>query len=653
MKRAALRTGILLALLAGFLAATVQQAENKTYDPPLRVADGVWFQQMHDIGTYGSNVGWIEFADFVVVVDTAFPLGAEIAIRNIKETTKGKPIRYAIVTHYHADHSFGTGVFAAEGATIIAHENARREYLARNLAQWESRAKMDPTAAKYKAYAPDLTFTNSMVLDDGKGRRAEIRFFGHAHTTGCIFTWLPREKILFTGDACVNGPFNYMGDSDTASWIDVLSRAQSLAPEKVVPGHGALGGPEVLEKQKRYFLELRARVAPLVQAGKSLEETQRQADVPMWREWTGQPQMKPDNIAHVYRELTRGPLNWHGDPGVTGPAVVAVPSEKGAPRPKLKYLSLPLAPDLKAAFAQVAPNVEILEARPGPEAMKLAAQVHGASGGFVTPEFLREAKSLRWVQQQSAGVENVVFIPELRGNDQIVLTNYKTMYGPNIADHVFAILLSFTRGIPYYEDLRRQQVWGRGASEPPALVELKGKTMLVVGLGGIGLEVARRAHAFDMRVLAVDPKEMAAPLSVSRLEKPDRLMALLPEADVVTIASPLTPETTRMFGSAQFSLMKPGAYFINIARGKEVDTQALLDVLQSGRLAGAGLDVTDPEPLPADHPLWKAPNLLLTPHVATLSPGSRARTRALWIENMRRFAAGEPMLNVVDKKAGY
>jgi phosphoglycerate dehydrogenase-like enzyme len=140
---------------------------------------------------------------------------------------------------------------------------------------------------------------------------------------------------------------------------------------------------------------------------------------------------------------------------------------------------------------------------------------------------------------------------------------------------------------------------------------------------------------------------------VSRLEKPDKLDALLPTADVVVLAAPLTPDTQALFGADRFAKMKDGSFLINIARGKMVDQNALLAALQSKKLAGAGLDVTEPEPLPADHALWKLPNVILTPHVSGQSPGTKVRTRQLFIENLKRFASGEGLINVVDKKAGY
>jgi glyoxylase-like metal-dependent hydrolase (beta-lactamase superfamily II) len=287
------------------LAQDPARDKQRPYDDPVKVADGVWFERHHVVPTHGSNVSWIEFADFVVVVDTSFPLGAERALASIKKTVRGKPIRYAIVTHHHDDHSFGAGAFAREGAIIVSHESARARLVDRGLASYAAKAAKDPAYARVPLAAPTLSFHDRLVIDDGKGRRAELYWFGAAHTSGDIFTFLPKEKIVFTGDACVNGDHNYVGDGDTRSWIEVLAKVQALAPQIVVPGHGALGRGDLLETQKQYFVELRRQVAALLQQGKSVEEANRLVDIPSWKQWTGKTEMKPAAIAHVYGELQK------------------------------------------------------------------------------------------------------------------------------------------------------------------------------------------------------------------------------------------------------------------------------------------------------------------------------------------------------------
>jgi len=183
--------------------------------------------------------------------------------------------------------------------------------------------------------------------------------------------------------------------------------------------------------------------------------------------------------------------------------------------------------------------------------------------------------------------------------------------------------------------------------------ELDGKTMLVVGLGGIGTEVAHRAHALGMRVVATRRSSRSGPEFVDYVGLADELVALLAEADVVVNATPLTAETEGMFDAAFFAGMKPTAYFINVGRGRSVVTDDLVAALEAGKLAGAGLDVTDPEPLPPSHPLWRLPNVIITPHVAASSIEARERQRIVIRENLRRYAAGEPMLSVVSVTRGY
>ena len=174
-----------------------------------------------------------------------------------------------------------------------------------------------------------------------------------------------------------------------------------------------------------------------------------------------------------------------------------------------------------------------------------------------------------------------------------------------------------------------------------------------MGVGGIGSQIAQRAHAFGMKVIGVDPKDLPLNPYVSKMVYPDRLDEVLPQADVVFISAPLTPQSEGMIGPKQFEEMKLGAYFIAVSRGKLYNTEALVKALDSGRLAGAGLDVTNPEPLPKGHALWKFENVIITPHIAGLSDQVQLRRIELIKENISRFVKGEPLLNVVDKQKGY
>ena len=272
--------------------------------------------------------------------------------------------------------------------------------------------------------------------------------------------------------------------------------------------------------------------------------------------------------------------------------------------------------------------------------------------GMCSQELVQAGKKLRWIQVYSAGVDNYRF-PELLSSD-ITLTNLKVLQGPEIADHAFALLLALTRRLNYVMPFREAQEWSvpdiRTSRRP---IELHGKTAVVVGFGGIGTQIGQRAAAFGMKVIAVDPKDIPFLFFIERTVRPDELHEVLPIADVVFMAVPHTPESERMMGSAEFELMKKGSYFVAVSRGKTYDKGALVKALDEQRLAGAGLDVTDPEPLPKGDPLWGFENVVITPHIAGQSDHIRDRRQELLKQNVRRFVEGAPLLNIVDKLKGY
>lgn len=322
------------------------------------------------------------------------------------------------------------------------------------------------------------------------------------------------------------------------------------------------------------------------------------------------------------------------------------------PKRELTYFASSLSAANKAELSKLAPNLRIVTGLNREQALARAEEAHGVDGNYANPDFLNKASNLRWVQVQSAGVDRYLSIDPLMKNDDIVLSNFRGVHGPAIADHAMAMLLSLTRNIKFYTTNQEEGQWRRGKT-PQKSIALEGKTMLVVGLGGIGSEIAQRANGFGMRVIGTRRSDSPSPDYIKQVGKPSELLALLPEADVVALAVPLTPETQDLLDAEAFAAMKPGAYLINIARGKVVNTDAMMEALKSGKLAGACLDVTDPEPLPKDHPLWQQANVIITPHIAGNSEVTNQRRSALTVENLRRFAAGEPLLNVVDKVAGY
>jgi len=323
-----------------------------------------------------------------------------------------------------------------------------------------------------------------------------------------------------------------------------------------------------------------------------------------------------------------------------------------AARPRLVMLTATWPAETLASMRAAAPNVTIIDGLNRETAKTHASSANAVDARLLTPEFIASAPNLVWVVTPSAGIDRLMSVKGLGENEKIVVTNSRAMHGPAIADHAFAMLLTLTRNMREHGENQKSARWDDADSETRPMA-LHNKTMLVVGIGGIGEEVARRANGFGMRVIATRRTDAPAPSFVQKVGKPDELLGMLPEADVVAICVPLTKETEKLFDAGAFGAMKKGAILINVGRGKVVDTGALLAALDSGQLGGACLDVTDPEPLPSEHPLWKQPRVIITPHVSADADLTDERIRLLLIENVRRFGAGEPLLNTVDMKTGY
>ncbi len=333
--------------------------------------------------------------------------------------------------------------------------------------------------------------------------------------------------------------------------------------------------------------------------------------------------------------------------GAAGATAAALAVKAGAAETRADAARLPLTildrgglfDESRKAVSELSPQITIDKS-----ADIASAQV--IFGGIGQDQFPK-AKNLRWVQFPAAGVESMCY-PEFVASD-VVLTNCQGCYAPEIAEHVFGLLLALTRNIAL---AARTNKW----SQMKWPIELRGMTMGIIGLGGIGRETARRAKAMDMRVLAVDVE----PLYTTRFAMVDEvrlvddgLEPMLKEADVVVMAAPHTPKSRGMLGEKQFAAMKKGAWFINVSRGKTTNTDALVAALKSGALSGAGLDVTDPEPLPDGHELWSMPNVVITPHIAGQSQFSKQRVQSVFVENVRRWINSQPLLNIVDKQKGY
>ena len=305
-----------------------------------------------------------------------------------------------------------------------------------------------------------------------------------------------------------------------------------------------------------------------------------------------------------------------------------------------------LVPSLQAEF----PGVHFVAAPALSDAVAEAGDAD-AIIGFCAEELLAAADRVVWVQIFSAGAERCLVVEKM-ASGEILLTNMQKMASPVIGEHAVAMMLSLTRGLVQQAKTMPDGAWDRSVGEQTGMTSVDGKTLLVVGLGGIGRAAARRAAAFGMRVVATRNSTRSGPDYVDYVGLSDELLELAAQADVVINALPLTPDTEGLFDKAFFDAARPGMVFVNVARGASVVTDDLVAALADGRVAGAGLDVTDPEPLPADHPLWRMPNVIITPHIAWYG-NNRERQLALARENIRRFIAGDALLNVVDPERGY
>lgn len=322
------------------------------------------------------------------------------------------------------------------------------------------------------------------------------------------------------------------------------------------------------------------------------------------------------------------------------------------PPTKIVVADTQLADTLRGAV----PGVEVVGVAGLRNFAGMSSVVEGADVlvGLCTPEIIARGTALKWIQLLNAGADSCATIPAVAERG-ILVTNLQRIQGPHMAEHAIALMLALARSLPVYAAEQQAGAFTRGFRETRAErpIEIEGKTLLVVGLGGIGTEVAKRAHGLGMRVIATRNSRREGPDYVEYVGLADEYRWLARQADVVVNATPLTPQTRGMFDADFFEAMKDTAYFINIGRGESVVTAALTAALEAGELGGAGLDVTDPEPLPARHPLWRMQNVVITPHIATSSDFRSDRTVTLVVENVRRYVRGERMLSVVDLAAGY
>jgi phosphoglycerate dehydrogenase-like enzyme len=301
-------------------------------------------------------------------------------------------------------------------------------------------------------------------------------------------------------------------------------------------------------------------------------------------------------------------------------------------------------------IAAANPELEVIvaETKEGAEqAMPLAEAAYGT----IPPELLPKAQKLRWLQAPQAAPPAGFYYPELIEHP-VIITNFREIYNDHIGVHVMAFVLAFARGLQIYLPQQQRREWKKLPNDT-GVAHLPEAIALVVGVGGIGAEVARLASAFGMRVIGVDERRPKPPPGVAELHRAAALDELLPRADFVILTVPHTPETEGFMNRGRFRRMKRTAFFINIGRGMTTRLGDLVAALKAGEIAGAGLDVFEEEPLPADHPLWTLPGVLITPHTAGYGPYLDERRFEVLSDNCRRFLTGQPLRNVVDKSRWF
>jgi len=319
-------------------------------------------------------------------------------------------------------------------------------------------------------------------------------------------------------------------------------------------------------------------------------------------------------------------------------------------------------------ISQVAPGVEFVAVESLQEAIDkgLLLEAQAVIGIGCSPEFIFAlGPEVHWTQSSSSGVEGCFFSKgedsvrahEMMMDRNIVLTNQRGVNSIALAEHALSLMLALVQGVDIHIRRQDKHIWGRtftdDVKDKNIDWELDGRTLLIAGLGTVGTEIARRANALGMRVIATRNSSRSGPDFVDYVGLAHELNELAPQADVVLGQLPLTAETFGVFDAEFFDAMKPTAYFINMGRGRHANTDDLVAALRDGKIAGAALEALEPEPLPEDHPLWDMPRVIITPHVSDYSDKHEDTVWYLYRENLRRYIAGDKLLNVIDMEKGY
>jgi glyoxylase-like metal-dependent hydrolase (beta-lactamase superfamily II) len=555
----------------------------------------------------GSNNIWVVFEDHVAVIDANFPDGAADVVAAIRKTTN-KPIRYVFDTHHHGDHAYGNSVFFKEGATVVAQANCARLMREFGPAEFEEAGK-GPTGRKDVASSflktPGIVFDDRLVLDDGK-QRVEFLFMGHAHTAGDAVAWLPKHGILCTGDACVNGAYNFMGHSDSGSWVKALEKMADLKPKMVCPGHGPVAGADLIQKQKRYFVDLRDEVGKGIKQAKDLKSLQDSIKFPWYEQWTGVP-VKPDNIEHVYKELTGMvvPHDLLRDLSYVSGNYTPEKPKTGWVAPKRVILSSGFMPSRIAELKAIAPDIEFVAVPTLEEAGK-AIMNADAVLGFADSSLLQSGNKLRWIQLGPDLPKDFLANAKTKG---VQLTSLDRAALPAEADQALRNLLWVA-----------QQGQADG---------LQGKNVAIYAPAVLAKIVSNRVQNFGAKISI---NEMSPTMGGT---------------DVMVIYLNNTKQANTL-ANIPWGGLKQGGSLIIMGDATGLKAEAINSVIKSAK---AQLVAVDLKGIQNPEAIAKEPGVGKVHMVEKNTVASTSVTERKWKllrENVRRFSTGEPLLAIID-----
>ena len=557
----------------------------------------------------GSNNIWVVFEDHVAVIDANFPDGAADVVAAIRKTTN-KPIRYVFDTHHHGDHAYGNGVFFKEGATVVAQANCARLMREFGPAEFEE-AGNGPTGRKDVASSflktPGIVFDDRLVLDDGK-QRVEFLFMGHAHTAGDAVAWLPKHGILCTGDACVNGAYNFMGHSDSGSWVKALEKMADLKPKMICPGHGPVAGADLIQKQKRYFVDLRDEVGKGIKQAKDLKSLQESIKFPWYEQWTGVP-VKPDNIEHVYKELTGMvvPHDLLRDLSYISGNYTPEKPKTGWVAPKRVILSSGFMPARISELKAIAPDIEFVAVPTLEEAGK-AIMNADAVLGFADNTLLESGNKLRWIQVGPDLPKDFLANAKTKG---VQVTSLDRAALPAEADQALRNLLWVAQ---------------QGNADG-----LQGKNVAVYAPAALAKIVSNRVQNFGAKI------------SINEISP------TMGGTDVMVVYLNNIKQANTL-ANIPWAGLKQGGSLIIMGDATGLNAEVITSIIKSAKAQLVAVDlkgIQNPEAIAKKADVGKV-HMVEKNTVASTSVTERKWK--LLRENVRRFSTGEPLLAIIDSE---